>query len=200
MENYTYQPLDATRKEFRLLILNPLPADATQAHVLDCRLRRAYFGDDGLPAYETVSYVWGDPTPCELLLVDGKSLRVPKNTEQTLRQFVFRNRGHRVLWIDAVCINQNDLTERSQQAQMMGEIYKNSTCNLINLGEEDRFLTRAISNLNSIMEEVRDDTDNFTRIRAVLMPNGGWIKASSSPKSTIDFDALIHFYSRPWFR
>ena len=43
----------------------------------------------------------------------------------------------RVVWIDAICINQTDIEERSQQVEMMGLIYSKAVRNLIWLGEED---------------------------------------------------------------
>lgn len=43
---------------------------------------------------------------------------------------------HRVLWIDAVYINQQNTSERSQQVSMMCQIYSNTSRCLVYLGEE----------------------------------------------------------------
>lgn len=198
-EDYTYLTLDADRKEFRLLDLHPLWPDTPRNYMLKCTMRHAYFDDTSSPKYETVSYVWGDPTPCKELLVNGKRLRVPKNTEHILRQLAFHDRT-RVLWIDAACINQADLEERSQQVRLMGHVYKSGSCNLINLGEADDLMRRAIRNLDSIVNEIRDSTDNYVHLYEIMIVDSKWVLAESAPKVALDTDALVHFYSRPWFR
>jgi hypothetical protein len=75
------------------------------------------------PAYDAVSYMWGDPTATETISVDGHtSFPVTVNLRRAL-QYLRRQDKARKLWVDAICINQNSIDERSFQINLMKEIY-----------------------------------------------------------------------------
>lgn len=75
-----------------------------------------------MPEYETISYVWGDPNLKATVYVNGRGALVPASPERVLRRMRLPVRI-RVLWIDALCIKQDDLQEKQQQVAIMGEIY-----------------------------------------------------------------------------
>jgi hypothetical protein len=72
--------------------------------------------------YTALSYTWGDSTPLHTILVDGKPLQVRQNLWDFLQQARERKLT-KYLWIDALCIDQEQLNERNHQVWMMGEIY-----------------------------------------------------------------------------
>jgi hypothetical protein len=84
--------------------------------------------------YEALSYAWGTAISQSRVLVDGIDMRVTENLHQGLRRLRFKDRS-RMLWIDALCINQRDITERSHQVQHMAKIYRSAKHVLIWLGE-----------------------------------------------------------------
>lgn len=70
-----------------------------------------------------LSYVWGSATDTKDIVVNGESFAAREN----LFSFLLAARRQGVaepLWIDAICINQHDISERNKQVQMMGQIYK----------------------------------------------------------------------------
>lgn len=150
---YLYRPLNKTDQEFRLLQLLPLPK-SPQAP-LQCRMKlaslkrikstksRTLFSRRNRE-YEAISYTWGDPTPNCVIQVDGKSLGLPSNSEKVLRRMAFPDR-RRVVYIDAVCINQADLAERASQVLLMGDIYRYGQSTLVYLGDADETTARAFS-------------------------------------------------------
>lgn len=72
--------------------------------------------------YNALSYAWEDPEPTFDLLCSGKSLMVQGNLFDLLQQA--RTRYHEMLiWIDAICINQDDDAEKNLQNLLMGKIY-----------------------------------------------------------------------------
>jgi hypothetical protein len=76
--------------------------------------------------YVALSYVWGNPNKTREIFINEKSVQVTENLESALR--ILRDKlpmrlGVR-LWADALCINQNDVKERSTQVQRMREIYQ----------------------------------------------------------------------------
>ncbi|KAK0762947.1 LOW QUALITY PROTEIN: hypothetical protein N5P37_004473, partial [Trichoderma harzianum] len=75
--------------------------------------------------YDALSYVWGDPLEKINITIDGKILPVTVNLFQALNGLLSKG-GPRRLWIDAICVNQEDLNERSRQVRLMGKIYKQS--------------------------------------------------------------------------
>ncbi|KAI3319596.1 HET-domain-containing protein [Xylariaceae sp. AK1471] len=90
------------------------------------------------PEYEAVSYTWADETGnddlCRTIFVSGKPLSVTRNCENALKR-IRRSDSVRAVWIDAVCINQNDKNERGHQVQLMPRIYSYAQRVLIYIGE-----------------------------------------------------------------
>jgi len=75
------------------------------------------------PSYDALSYTWGDSATTKPIEVDGFKIRVTTNLEQALRHL--RDvKDDLTLWVDAVCINQSDNSEKSQQVALMGQIYR----------------------------------------------------------------------------
>ncbi|KAH6662521.1 heterokaryon incompatibility protein-domain-containing protein [Halenospora varia] len=105
--------------------------------------------------YACLSYTWGDPTDTTDIVVNGDTIAVSSNLERALR--TLRNRGefpgHFKLWVDAICINQENAEERSQQVQKMEDIYDGAWNVVVWLGaeadgsEKAFTLLRTLSNL-----------------------------------------------------
>ena len=84
--------------------------------------------------YEALSYAWGTAiSPCKAL-VDGFELPITESLDQGLRRLRVCDK-RRMLWIDALCINQRDIQERSRQVQHMAAIYRSAKRVVIWLGE-----------------------------------------------------------------
>ena len=62
-------------------------------------------------------------------------MKITKNLSNALVS-LRRPYESRLLWVDALCINQDDVEERSQQVSIMGRIYKEARMVLVYLGEE----------------------------------------------------------------
>jgi len=91
---------------------------------------------DGSQSYVALSYVWGADEPSIPIDCGNGTLPVlvTKNCYAALRRLRERSRK-RTMWIDAICINQQDKDERSYQVAMMRDIYSNASCVYIWLGE-----------------------------------------------------------------
>ena len=84
--------------------------------------------------YEALSYAWGTAISPRKALVDGFKLPITKSLHQGLRRLRLDDKP-RMLWVDALCINQRDIEERSRQVQRMAVIYRSAENVLIWLGE-----------------------------------------------------------------
>ncbi|KAF2828434.1 HET-domain-containing protein, partial [Ophiobolus disseminans] len=136
MDRYVYKPLPAENLCVRLLRLLPGPRDAEiQCEMMNYSIdqSRSY----GL--YEALSYVWGDPSNKIRVAVRDQDdahfryLEVTTNLYAGLLR-LRDTRTSRLIWIDAISINQHDLVERGQQVQRMATIYANSSQVVVWLG------------------------------------------------------------------
>lgn len=85
-------------------------------------------------SFEAISYCWGtELSQKHLHVANGSSLRLTQSLYDALQAFRHLDRP-RHLWVDAVCINQDDIHERSSQVQMMGSIYARARRVLVWLG------------------------------------------------------------------
>ncbi len=88
--------------------------------------------------YEAISYCWGDATDKMSINIKQPEgvfkTQVNRNLHAALKHLRLPDKP-RVLWIDALCINQEDLVERNQQVAMMRDIYRSATHTVIWLGE-----------------------------------------------------------------
>ncbi|KAH8745020.1 heterokaryon incompatibility, partial [Hyaloscypha sp. PMI_1271] len=76
--------------------------------------------------YEALSYVWGNARDTAPMILDRTLYHITKNLERVLR-YLCSKESPRVLWINTICINQNDLDEKSEQVPIIGEIYSRAT-------------------------------------------------------------------------
>ncbi|KAK3934023.1 heterokaryon incompatibility protein-domain-containing protein [Diplogelasinospora grovesii] len=122
-----YQPLDASRREIRVVTIENEPCGGASVsngdELIKCHLTTIPLNDDPTTcAFTALSYVWGDATITQPILLGGFKFQVTTNLSGAL-QFTSKKTGEGLFWIDALCINQMDLAERGSQVRMMGEIY-----------------------------------------------------------------------------
>lgn len=142
---YCHKPLPppdpgSAARPIRLLRLLPATDASTP---LQGELKQVDLSD--APRYEALSYVWGDPVfDHELhVLEDGNDdvVHITNNLSLALRRLRLASEP-RTLWVDAVCINQDDAEERGRQVAMMQAIFGACECCLAWLGpfshEDDR--------------------------------------------------------------
>ena len=127
---FAYRPLDVEKREIRLVILAPASSFEDDIH---CTLQHVLLNED--PQYEALSYTWGDENLTDEIFLDGQSFQVTTNLVSFLRHLRLTSQP-RILWADAIAINQRDTKERGHQVAFMGEVYKSAQCDLLWLGPE----------------------------------------------------------------
>lgn len=152
MSPSVYTPIDSTKGEIRLLIIEPA---ATYDSPLVCHLQSAFLsqdhqGHDNLgPQFEALSYTWGLPgIMCEIQL-NGQPFPIQENAAAALRRLRFTdtNKTPRKLWVDAICINQADIHEKEGQLMLMRKIYEEADQVCVWLGEPTESTPLAIQDL-----------------------------------------------------
>ena len=130
-----YRPLDPQSQQIRLLRLFP----STQLDApIHCSIFKAGLRDDPPPIYRALSYVWGDPKLTAEINIEGTEgpTTIGLNLSLAIR-YIRHDSDDVVLWADALCINQDDSQERSDQVRMMGSVYDGAKEVIAWLGEED---------------------------------------------------------------
>ncbi|KAF5587517.1 hypothetical protein FPANT_6862 [Fusarium pseudoanthophilum] len=123
-----YQSLDKSKQEIRLIEIFTQTDDDD---ILECKLLPATLLGDARKQYLALSYCAGDPTDTKEILVNGVSCNIFANLHHALtlaRGYWMQSSGQGPLriWIDQLCINQHDLSERSHQVGFMRDIYQSA--------------------------------------------------------------------------
>ena len=135
--------------------------------------------------YEALSYTWGSDGDTGSIRVQSgegefEDVDIQPNLESALRQLrkPFRPR---LLWVDAICIDQDNLEEKNHQVPKMATIYNDAKRVCVWLGEGGASIEKALSFVNRIL-----DLDNFDRLVA-------------DPSSVKDWHALWELMNSSWF-
>ena len=129
---YKHARLNSEKREIRLIELKRrLPATDISCTLTQFPLNEA-------PPYEAISYTWGSGIKDHLIFFNHKWLPTTRNVHKLLHDRCSYART-RWIWIDAVCIDQDDLEEKKVQIELMGEIYR--TADRVVIWLDDREIT-----------------------------------------------------------
>ena len=128
-DKLAYQPITDPNG---IRLVHILPGSRLSA--VKCELQQVALGPE-TPEYVALSYCWGDAKQKTWVNCDGQGLTLTQDFLNALRNFRHKE-NIMTFWIDQICINQENLDERSSQVQHMKEIYTNATQVYIWLGEE----------------------------------------------------------------
>lgn len=152
---YEYEPLTRSQ-EIRLIILKR----NKRSSPLKCRIFHAELTPE-IP-YLALSYTWGASSQTKLLLVDGQELNIRTNLWSALwhlREAMRRSikcldtrRFPQYMWVDAICINQDDFAERNHQVRLMSQIFGYASEVLVWLGIEADNSRLAMEVLQNVCE------------------------------------------------
>ena len=160
---YQYSPLNEHAQEIRLLTLLPRKSSPSLRIILSI----TSLTDSLVPKFEALSYTWGPPTsPSQIYVGESGSytLSVTQNLAEAL-PYLQDEHEPRVFWIDAVCVNQQDLPERGSQVKRMAEIYSKATRVVIWLGPELEDSKLGLETLNYLSRKI--DIDQWHTVTPV---------------------------------
>ncbi|KAI2633383.1 heterokaryon incompatibility protein-domain-containing protein [Xylaria nigripes] len=196
-----YKPLNNARKEIRLL---EFPTDHDADVTSSYRLIIVSILDR--PCFSALSYVWGNSSSTEPILLNGIAKQVTNNLASALRHICKAQdvlADTRLLWADAICINQTDLNEKNHQIPLMGDIY--GTCkSVVSWLGTDAWIASAFETLQIVSQEAPTDSNDLEWLRRhpdlfvqdrqlddqTLIPNNHWESLRSFARLT--------YWSRMW--
>ncbi|KAH8657709.1 heterokaryon incompatibility protein-domain-containing protein [Xylariales sp. PMI_506] len=217
-EHMIYRTIAASSEGpiFRLLTVHP--AESAEDDIR-CSLAETPLGNP--PPYEALSYFWGDASNPQPVCCNSHILHVTWNLFTALRH-LRHTQEDRVLWVDAICINQTDLAERAAQVILMRDIYQSANDVVVWLGEQaqgSELVLPMCERLSAHRGGLLCDEDlkahkmeylwgpGTARIRKKLRGlqmsgDESEITQDVGPDrdpSSVEIDALLSFLKRPWF-
>lgn len=163
--------------------------------------------------YEALSYAWGPPrirakayvvepnddSRCGIPRFRKRHIPLQRDLSIALRWLRYEDRG-RVMWIDALCINQADHEERGVQVRRMGEIYSLARRVVVCLGPSFPKSAEVVSMLRRVGEQIEVGRDQS------IMPSPGceerdWYKPDVDlPYEIEDWEEIDYLLGEDWFR
>ncbi|TQN67654.1 Heterokaryon incompatibility protein 6, OR allele [Colletotrichum shisoi] len=203
-------------RDFRILSLSPGKSDEPLrgellVRPIDTYIDEASKHEGELPesadSYEAVSYVWGsDDKPRRIASPAGAEVAITENLYHCLRRIRLGDRP-RLVWVDALCINQSDNREKESQIMLMHDIFVSARRVLAYLGEEADGSKRAVELIqkywrinipNPLNAGARAFAENLLSEPVPDAPAGR--EAELPPPGDEEWMAVSRFWNRPWFR
>lgn len=217
------EPLNLNSQSFRLLEV--LADDGNDR--IRCSIRHVRLGDK--PTYYALSYVWGSSANPSIISVTqvlagsnaahsgnsrtGQELKITQNLNLALTHIrshftsdKFKgNQGRMFLWIDAICINQDDDVEKARQVRLMRDIYRYAHQTIIWLGPEENESSLGLQFMHKLLQAQENqtqkgDTRNIFQLPVRLKGTQVWTRDYDLPiPPDARYKALYHILDRPWF-
>lgn len=161
-----YSPLNPALEEIRLLYICER-SHQSWAPTPTCKLKNVSLKDR--PQYEALSYMWGDSSLKTSILIGNDYVSVTESLADALYEMQFHVLGsERLLWVDALCINQDDLNERNHQVRQMEKIYRQAQRVLVWLGTPTPFWFKYDKFANDRKYEKRERDDKHRKAEGSL--------------------------------
>jgi hypothetical protein len=179
VQTYTYLPLYGS-DEIRLLEVSRNVEGLYSFEIVHVPLATA-------PPFQAVSYTWGSNTKnCALTLMHGAQIAITQTLSEAM-SYLSLHCDSGFLWIDQICINQDDGTEQNHQVKIMGDIYRKSSVVLVWI-EEKEDLNPMLRNLFQLADQ---STSNWAMVNDILKMN--------IPKFKASWQRMYALLSRSWF-
>ena len=196
-----YTPLDIESYQIRMISLSPGPPGS----IIQCKLKKQSLVDEH--EYAALSYCWGDQNTRRDIIVNNVQITVTVNLEEALQRL--RRLNVTRVWVDALCINQNDNQEKSHQIRNMVSIYSKAITTYTWLGEQEfdnaaialQFLQRASTN-NMKVEDLWPMQPQHRAIRSHRHVDLPSTRFDGFQTRTLDdyFETLFDLFGREYWK
>lgn len=161
-----YTSLDNGQKQIRLLAILPSLDIHTE---IRCRLTTVSLDD--AHKYVALSYVWGNPEFREDIHIDGAVFPVAQNLLTSLRYLRCRQES-KVLhfWVDAICIDQDNVSEKTYQISLMRDIYSRAQEVFLHLVDDYKFDGLAVEDRERIatfLSSAFDNEESYSKFKSL---------------------------------
>lgn len=169
--------------------------------------------------FDALSYVWGDQSETREIICNEMRFQIGVNLYEALNgrgvegATALRRAGYtfdtrdvgpyqfykELVWADAICINQSDFDEKTQQVRMMRDIYANANQVIVWLGERQPEDAEAIAFAVWLFENF----EKRLNVYSSKVPEGGDFRSAASKYphilETPEWRRVFELLSHPWF-
>lgn len=160
------------------------------------------------PEFIALSYVWGSPDDPQEVFVESApdgacTISITRNLDTALRHIRMQPK-HEAIWIDAICIDQGNIKERSHQVAFMDSIYTVAKGTLVWLEPEEHDSEKALMMLSYLGKRVIENSNGYIERRPDAPPRQPdepiWESLTEElPYEEGDKRSIISLLERPWF-
>lgn len=147
-----YEPLDSNRLQIRLMMITSAPSSDT----IRCSLH-TFDLNEQVPEYVALSYEWGPEEDMQTIYINNHEMKIRPNLRAFL-EVIRQWDDSRPLWVDQICIDQRNISERGHQVGIMEHIYRNAVETLCWLGP-DPDAGLAISAINKTCDAIEEQVN-----------------------------------------
>ncbi|KAH4938344.1 hypothetical protein HBH74_056200 [Parastagonospora nodorum] len=183
MADYMFEKFKDARSEIRILTVLP----GSTKDPVSCTLESASL--DSLPVYEALSYTWGNNDTKNPIQIDGKRFIAFGNAQDALVELRDAISPRRI-WIDAICINQEDLEEKQHQILLMKAVYEKASRVVIWFPRPRGNADLAVDLLNELNEQHDAGTHTVQSMQGI----------HRTRMRSSEWTALRDFLHHPWWR
>ena len=148
--------------------------------------------------FEALSYVWGNQATKRQIKCNGQIMSIGSNL---LDVFCERARRQSIgfIWVDAICINQNDKHEKTRQVRMMRDIYEKAERVIIWLGKEQKSDRSGFELAKSLYQKCNGSSYNMDATTFDFEYFDCTSRGVPEPFGNPDWAALFNILSNAWF-
>ncbi|KAK0613313.1 heterokaryon incompatibility protein-domain-containing protein [Immersiella caudata] len=193
-QHFVHDPIDLGGPAFRLLRL--LKGKGCGIH---CEIFQAWVRQREVAiSYEALSYVWGSPEAKYVININDRPFRITKNLYEALQHLQSPSQD-RVIWVDALCIDQANKLEQGHQVEHMGDIYREAAQVLYWLGPSTYWTKFCFDALRALQDNSRGRP---CRAWTPEQWMDSWKSVSNKRNShpAMERKGLEQLMDRPWFK
>lgn len=200
MEEFRYNQIDLEQHVFRLLRL----CKGSEAEI-KCELIQGWLDSDEATFYEALSYAWGSSEKDKRIKLNGKQFAITENLFCAL-QHLRSCDVDRILWVDAICINQAHKEEQGHQVRQMGKIYSQASQVIFWLGPQTFATDIVMGSLQKLQQEcVKYPYRSWGTADKHWLDLWSYIKDSQRLEHQLYLESYLHsgmksLLERSWFR
>ncbi|KAJ9161183.1 hypothetical protein NKR19_g2486 [Coniochaeta hoffmannii] len=198
---YPYRQLEGP--DIRYVTLKPFNKDVG---LVECSIWQTPLEE---ARYTAISYTWGDPYVTDPILVAGQNFEVTTNLAACLRRLAIRQAAKDPaeeglnLWVDAICINQDDVVERNAQVLRMKDIFPHAEKLIVWLGEEGPNTGLAVERIHDVTRFVEafatdEEGSGFHGARKKV-PEHIYVRSTDEHEMAIR-SGVMDLYERDWWK
>ncbi|TGJ78706.1 hypothetical protein E0Z10_g10058 [Xylaria hypoxylon] len=189
------EPVDQKVKKIRLIEIQSYDPNSSQDCDIVCELSTTQLSGEHAK-FEALSYTWGSEENLRTIQLDKQEFKVTQNLFKALGTLRLCDKP-RILWVDAICIDQSSVSDKNYQVPLMSNIYSRATGVVVWLEDEAPGAPAAFE----VLENSKIDDDG-----ELLGPDGGpaerdnWADPEHGAERLKSLQALCHqrYWSRVW--